>query len=160
MQKKARLILFVLFSIAFCLSSGAQEEYLSITANVAPQKVTQGDEGVLTIKIVPRNGIQISSHPNFMIVLDANDNLTFSKLFFTAAELNVETRAENETVFLDLEKKNEIRFKVNDTALIGRLNITGEIVFTAVFKDNWSLKTHQKFSASFFTNKNERIKKK
>lgn len=160
MQKKARLIIVVLILIVFCLSGNAQEEYLSITADVTPQRVTQGNEGVLIVKIVPRSGIQISSHPNFMIVLDPNDNLTFSKLFFTAAELNVETRAENETVFLDLEKKNEIRFKVNDSALIGRLNITGEIVFTAVFKDNWSLKTHQKFSASFFINKNERIKKK
>lgn len=159
MRKK---ILFTILTIIIGLQTGisANEDYLKINANVNPGKIKQGEEGVLSLKIVPKNGIKISTHPKFMIKLNPNDNLTFSKLFFTASELNFETKEENDTVFLDLEKENEISFKVNDSALIGRLNISGEVVFTAVFKDNWSLKTHQPFNVSFFSSKNNKSKKK
>ncbi|MCK4766534.1 MAG: hypothetical protein KAW12_30345 [Candidatus Aminicenantes bacterium] len=155
-------IFFIIISVIVVLHTGisAKEDYLKIDTNVNPGKIKQGEEGVLSIKIVPKNGIKISTHPKFMIKLNPNDNLTFSKLFFTASELNFETKEENDTVFLDLEKENEISFKVNDSALIGRINISGEVVFTAVFKDNWSLKTHQPFNVNFFSRKNNKLKKK
>lgn len=160
MQKKITLtlILTILFFLNFNIR--ANEDYLKITTSVNPKRIKQGEEGVLKIKITPKNGLKISSHPKFMIKLNPDDNLTFPKLFFTASELDFETTAENNTVFLNLEKENEISFKVNDSALIGKINISGEVIFTAVFKDNWSLKTHQSFNVSFFSLKNQKIKKK
>lgn len=160
MQKKlfSAFILSTLLLVNFNIS--ANDDYLKITAEVIPKRIKQGEEGVLILKITPVDSIKISSHPKFMIKLNPSDHLIFSKLFFTASELNFETKAENNTVFLNLEKKNEISFKVSDTALIGKINISGEVIFTAVFKDNWSLKTHQPFKVDFYSIKNLKLKKK
>ncbi|MCK5057030.1 MAG: hypothetical protein KAT34_10265 [Candidatus Aminicenantes bacterium] len=159
MQKNTFLIR-VLTILLLGFNSFAAEDYLNITAEVIPRRIKQGEEGVLTLKITPINDIRISSHPKFMIRLNPNDNLIFSKLFFTASELNVETTAENNMVYLNLEKKNEITFKVRESALIGQINISGGVIFTAVFKDNWSMKTHQSFNVGFFSIRNQKIKKK
>lgn len=160
MQKNTSLIIILAFIILLHFNISAKDDYLNITASVIPKRIKQGEEGVLKLKITPKNGIKISSHPKFMIKLKPSDNLIFSKLFFTASELNFETKAENNTVFLNLEKENEISFKVSDSALIGKINISGEIIFTAVFTDNWSLKTHQPFRVGFYSTKNNKLKKK
>lgn len=160
MLKTINAILIILFILSLPFNALAGQDYLKITTNITPGAIKQGEEGVLTIKVTPNNGVRISPHPKFMIKLNANDNLSFSKLFFTASELDFETKQEDDTVFLDLEKENEIRFKLNDSALIGRLRISGEVIFTAVFKDNWSLKTHQKFDVDFFSRRNSKLKKK
>lgn len=135
-----------------------QEEYLKISANVEPPRIKQGNEGILKIKITPKNGIKISSHPEFMIKLDKSNNLSFSKLFFTASELDFQTKQENGTVLLELGKEVDIRFKVTEDSLIGKHTIKGEVVFTAVFKDNWSLKTYQKFNVDFTSQRNLKTK--
>lgn len=142
------------------LGSTTEEDYLKIDANVAPRVVKQGAEGALKIKILPRPGIKISSHPEFMIRLDKNNNYRFSKLFFTASELDFRSRQENGSIFLDFGKEVFIAFKVNEDSLIGKHAISGEVVFTAVFKDNWSIKTYQRFNADFFSQKNEELKSK
>lgn len=160
MQKNTSLIRVLTILLFLGFNNFAAQDYLNITADVIPKRIKQGEEGVLTLKITPVNDIRISSHPKFMIKLNPSDNLIFSKLFFTASELNVETTAEDNTVYLNLEKKNEITFKVSDSALIGQINISGEVIFTAVFKDNWSLKTHQPFNVGFFSIRNQKIKKK
>jgi len=160
MQKKIFYIAAIFLIFTLHISVCAKEDYLTISASVEPERIKQGEEGTLTIKITPINGIRISSHPKFIIVMDPNESLTFSKMFFTASELDFETQSANGTVFLNLEKENEIRFKVNESALIGRHNISGEVIFTAVFKDNWSLKTHQRFDISFYSRKNTKIKKR
>jgi len=160
MQKNTSLIRVLTILLLLGFNCFAAENYLNITADVIPKRIKQGEEGVLTLKITPVNGIRISSHPKFMIKLNPSDNLIFSKLFFTASELNFETTAEDNTVYLNLEKKNEITFKVNDSALIGKINISGEVIFTAVFKDNWSVKTHQPFNVGFFSTRNPKTKKK
>jgi hypothetical protein len=156
MQKKTYFVLIFLFAIM--LSSASEEDYLKIDASVEPRSVKQGEEGALKIKITPKNGIKISSHPEFMIRLDKNSNFSFAKSFFTASELDFQTRHENEAVFLELEKELSVFFKVNADALIGKHTISGEILFTAVFKDNWSLKTYQKFNVDFFSLKNEKAR--
>ncbi len=138
------------------LSLHAQEEYLKIDANVTPDNVRQGKEAVLKIKITPRTGIKISSYHGFMIKLDDNPNLSFPKVFFTDRELDINTIQEKDVVYLELEKEIPIIFKVKDTALIGKQKISGEVVFTAVFKDNWSLKTYQKFNTDFSSKKKRR----
>jgi hypothetical protein len=136
----------------------AQEDYLKITASVEPRSIKQGEEGAFKIKIIPKNGIKISSHPEFIIRLDKNNNFSFPKLFFTASELDFQIRQENDSVFLELDKEVNIPFKVNEDSLIGKHKISGEIIFTAVFKDNWSLKTYQRFNADFVSKKNGKIK--
>lgn len=162
MQKKIYFVLVILIVGAFTSMQYPQEDYLKITANVEPLSIKQGKEGILKIKIIPRNGIKISSHPEFIIKLDKNNNLAFSKVFFTSSELDFSTSQENGTVFLDLEKEVPIYFKVNEDSLIGKHKISGEVVFTAVLKDknNWALKTYQKFYADFVSKKNFNIKVK
>ena len=95
-----------------------------------------------------------------MIKLDKNNNLSFSKVFFTASELDFQTKQENNVVFLELEKEVSILFKVNEESLIGSQKIRGEVVFTAVFNDNWSVKTYQKFNVNFVSRKNFKVKSK
>lgn len=136
----------------------SQEDYLKISTNVTPKTILQGEEGILKIKITPRNGLKISSHPELIIKLENNSGFSFPKVFFTASELNFQTKQENDAILLDLEKEIEIPFKVNKNSLIGKHKISGEVVFTAVFKDQWSLKTYQKFITNFFSKKN--LKKK
>lgn len=158
MQKKT-LIVIVVFLVG-ALFLFPQEDYLKITASVEPQYILQGEEGVLKIRISPRNGLKISSHPEFMIKFDKNNSLSFSKVFFTASELDFPTVQEEDHVFLELDKEVTINFKVNEDALIGKQEIWGEVIFTAVFKDNWSVKTYQRFGVDFSSRKNLAIRSK
>ena len=54
----------------------AQDEFLKIECAVAPRQIQQGNEGLLRIKIIPRNGVRISANPEFLIRLDENENLS------------------------------------------------------------------------------------
>ena len=159
-QMKKIIFFLILLPIFFFTSDPSQEDYLKIAANVVPERVRQGEEGTLKIKITPKDGIKISSHPEFIIKLDDNNSLTFSKIFFTASEMDFQTIQEKEVILLDLEKEIEIPFKLKENSLIGKHKISGEVIFTAVFKDNWSLKTYQKFIAQFRASRNSNIKKK
>lgn len=154
-----KLVLCGFFLMIFCIYQFSQEEYLKIVTTVSPRTIFQGEEGILKIKITPKNGIKISSHPEFIIKLETNMDITFPKMFFTASELNFQTKQENETIILDLEKEIEIPLKVNENSLIGKHKISGEVIFTAVSQDNWSLKTYQKFITDFFSKKNQKLKK-
>ena len=160
MRKKIQIVLqLLIFTLCASLQYG-QVDYLRISANVEPLKIKQGNEGILKIKITPKAGYKISTHPEFIIKLDQNNNLSFSKLFFKASELDFQTKQENGTVLLELEEKEvEIRFKVNDDSLLGKQTIRGEIIFTAVNKkDNWALKTYQRFNTEFSSRQNRNIK--
>jgi len=156
-KKFSLLFLMILTLTVFHFS---QEDYLKISTNVTPKTILQGEEGILKIKITPKNGLKISSHPELIIKLESNSGFSFPKVFFTASELNFQTKQENDAILLDLEKEIEIPFKVNKNSLIGKHKISGEVVFTAVFKDQWSLKTYQKFITNFFSKKNLKKKKK
>jgi hypothetical protein len=158
MQKKSCFVLLLIFAVS--LISASQEDYLKISASVEPRVIKQGEEGNLKIKVTPKAGLKISSHPEFMIKLDKNDNFSFPKLFFTASELDFQTRKEKDAVFLELDKEVTILITVNEDSLIGKQKVSGEIIFTAVFKDNWSLKTYQKFTVDFTSKRNLKLKKK
>lgn len=157
-----RIVIFiiVILNIFIYTNQSSQEDYLKIVTNVTPERVQQGEEGILKIKITPKDHIRISSHPEFIIKLDQTNTLIFPKIFFTSSELDFQTKQEQETVYLELNKEVEIPFKLSETSLIGKHTINGEIIFTAVFKDNWSLKTYQKFTAGFRASRNTKIKKK
>jgi hypothetical protein len=146
---------FLLFGSAFC-----QDDFLKVECTVSPHSIMQGNEGLLKIKIVVRNGIRISANPEFMIKLDENENLSFSKIFFAGSELNLPITQEKEGIFLDPQKEIEVPFKVSESALLGNLTVSGEIIFTIFFQDKWSIKTSQKFVANFVARKNFKIKKK
>lgn len=158
MHKKIFTILTGLFFLT--ISSHSQEDYLKIDTIVNPTSICQGQGGVLKIKITPRSDIKISSFLGFMIKLDDNENLSYPKVFFTASELDLQSKQENDSLFLELAKEIPIPFKVNGNSLIGKHKISGEVVFTAVFKDNWSLKTYQKFYADFISIRNQKDGKK
>jgi len=143
------------FSNAFC-----QDEFLKIECAVSPRSILQGTDGLLKIKIDVRADIKISANPEFMIRLDENENLSFSKIFFAGSELNLPTTQEKEGIFLDPQKEIEVPFKLNESALIGNLTVSGEVIFTMLFQDKWSVKTGQKFTANFVSRRNFKIKKK
>lgn len=147
--------LIFLFGSAFC-----QDEFLKIECSVSPRSIRQGNEGSLKINIFVRNGIRISANPEFMIKFDANENLSFSKMFIAGSELNLPITQEKGGIFLDPQKEIEIPFKLSESALLGNLAVSGEIVFTIFFQDNWSIKTSQKFLANFVSRRNFNIKKK
>lgn len=159
MQKKRYIIIFF-FSLICFLIGASDEDYLKIDAKVNPKNIKKGEEGILKIKITPKSPIKISSHPEFLIKLDNNLDLSFPKIFFTASELDFQTMQDTGTVILDLEKEIEIPFKVNKDVSQSKHIINGEVVFTAVFKDNWSVKTYQKFNTQFSSSKEDKTKKK
>lgn len=158
MRKKIYTILACIFFLA--ITSYSQEDYLKIATSVNPINICQGKGGVLKIKITPRSDIKISPFLGFMIKLDDNANLSYPKVFFTASELDLQSKQENDTLYLELAKEIPIPFKVNGNSLTGKHKISGEVVFTAVFKDNWSLKTYQKFYADFISIRNQKESKK
>ena len=149
------ICLFLFFANGFC-----QDEFLKIECSVSPRQILQGNEGLLKIKIIVRNGIKISANPEFLIRMDENESLSFAKIFFAGSELNLPTTQEKEGVFLDPQKEIEVPFKLNEGALIGNLTVSGEVIFTMLFPDNWSVKTTQKFSADFVSRRNYKIRKK
>lgn len=147
----------------FTLAAYPQDEYLKIDTSVSPSSISRGEEGVLKIKITPRSDIKIpsiSSHLGFMIKFEDDANLSFPKVFYTASELDLQMKQENDSVYLDFEKEIPITFKVTEDSLAGKHQINGEVIFTAVFKDNWSVKTHQKFNADFSSKGNRKTRKK
>lgn len=138
----------------------AQDDLLKIECAVSPRQILQGSEGLLKIKIIVPSGVKISANPEFLIRMDGNDNLSFAKFFFAGSELNLPTSQENAGVFLDPQKEIEVPFMLNEGALLGNLTVSGEVIFTMLFPDNWSVKTTQKFSAGFVSRRNYKIKKK
>jgi hypothetical protein len=152
--------LLIICLISFFYSAFCQEEFLKIECAVSPRSILQGNDGLLKIKIIVRNDIKISANPEFMIRLDENENLSFSKFFFAGSELNLPTTQEKEGIFLDPQKEIEVPFKLNENTLIGNLTVSGEVIFTMLFQDNWSVKTTQKFTANFVSRRNFKIKKK
>jgi hypothetical protein len=158
MTKRPLSLLFLLL-----LSTGlqfAQDDFLRIECTVSPHEVRQGNEGLLKIRILVRNGVKISANPEFLIRMDEDDNLSFAKMFFTGSELNLPTTQENDGVFLDPQKEIEVPFKLSEGALLGNLTVSGEVVFTMLFPDSWSVKSTQKFSAGFVSRRNYKIRKK
>ncbi len=159
-----RILLVLLLILSFSgTNDGSQDDLLKIVTSIKPKYIRQGMEGELSIKILPAQGIKIASNPDIRINLNKNDNIQFSKVFFTGSELDFKTIQEDDLVFYDFETDKEgktISFKVNDASLIGKQKLNGEVVFTATFKDKWSVKTFQKFSAEFVSTRNRNIKKK
>ena len=157
------ITLIVLFVLIPGIHDSAQDDLLKILTSVKPKVIKQGMEGELSIKITPVQGVRISSNPDIRINLNQNENIQFSKVFFTGSELDLKTIKEDTLVYYDFENDEEektISFKVNDSSLIGKQKLNGEVVFTATFKDKWSVKTYQKFSAEFISARNGNAKKK
>lgn len=154
-----------LFLLLCCLflaggSASAQDELLKIECAVTPRQILQGEEGLLKMKIVVRDGVRISANPEFLIRLNENESLSFAKIFFAGSELNLPTTQDKDGVFLDPRKEIEVPFMLSEDALLGNLTVSGEVVFTMLFPDNWSVKTTQKFSAGFVSRRNYKIRKK
>ena len=160
MLKKTITLIFLILCAYVYLSPAGPEDLIKISVIIEPGRIKQGNEGVLKIRIVPKTNIKISSHPKFMIRLYENRNLSFPKLFFTASELDFKTRQEKNSTYLELEKDIDIRFKVNPDSLLGRQQIRGEVIFTAVFRDNWSMKTYQRFQVDFVSQRNRKLRAK
>lgn len=154
-----------LFLFLCCLflaggSAPAQDELLKIECSVTPRQILQGEEGLLKMKIVVRDGVRISANPEFLIRLNENESLSFAKIFFAGSELNLPTTQDKDWVFLDPRKEIEVPFTLSEDALLGNLSVSGEVVFTMLFPDSWSVKTTQKFSAGFVSRRNYKIRKK
>lgn len=157
MRVKTLILTTIIFLTGFFAQ--AQEDYLKIDITVNPSLIGRGEQGILKLKITPRSDLKISSIPGFMIKFDDNQNLSFPKVFYTASELDLESKQEKDTVYYEFGKEIPLPFKVSNNSLLGKQKISGEIIFTAIFKDNWSLKTYQKFYADFISKKDNKVKK-
>ncbi|MEN8152388.1 MAG: hypothetical protein ABFR75_00070 [Acidobacteriota bacterium] len=154
------LILLIILSLTG-FNKSSQDELIRLKTSVNPKVIRQGQEGELSIKIIPTEGIRISSNPDIRINFNKNENIQFSKVFFTGAELDYNTIQEDNFIFYKFdEEEKSIRFKVKDTSLTGKQRLNGEVIFTAIFKDKWSVKTFQKFSAGFTSRKSKNLKKR
>ncbi len=158
-MRRKNYLLFMLFLLIAGGKSFTEDNYLKIKTVIDPKRIKQGESGVLKIKIEPSSLIQISSYPELKIKLTDNKNLHFSKVFFNSSELGFKTIKMNNFIFLEMDKEIPIEFKVKEDSPVGKITIDGEVIFIAVFKDNWSLKTYQKFSISFSSRKNYNLKK-
>jgi len=159
-MRKIPITLLIILSL-LSITNSSQDELLKLKTSVSPKMIRQGQEGELSIKITPNEGIRISSNPDIKIVLNKNENIQFSKVFFTGAELDYQTIQEDNFIFYKFdEEEKSIRFKVKDSAFTGKQRLNGEVIFTAIFKDGWSVKTFKKFSVGFISGKGRNLKKK
>lgn len=156
MQKKI-FITYILL-LVFLVAGDSQIKLLKIEAQVSPYRIKQGNDGTLKLKIEPIPAIKIASHPELRIKLSDNQDIECNKYFFNSSELGFKTIKEENTIFLEIQDKEiPITFKLKEDALLGTRRIHGEVIFTAVFRDNWSLKTYQRFTAYFESRKNPQI---
>ncbi len=161
MIKLKFILLFIIFTFINQTIFSNENTFIKIEATVEPEIIIIGQEGILKIKITALDSVMISSSPEFVVRLNDSENgIIFAKNFFTASELEFKTKQEGLNVFLDLEKKILIPFKIDESYPLSQHKISGNVIFTAVEKkDNWSVKTFKNFSTTYFKSKKLKIKK-
>ena len=63
-MRKIFLILFIILSL-HGINNSSQDELIKLEISVSPKVIRQGQEGELSIKIIPIEGIRISSNHTF-----------------------------------------------------------------------------------------------
>jgi len=136
--------------LLLCSPRAGAEDFLLIRAECLPRSLLPGAEGQLHLNIQPRpeRKIRIAGQPELIVRLDEQSALIFNKVFFTASELDFPSRMEDGLVLLEMDREITIPFRMAEAAPPGPCPLSGEVVFTAVFPDGWSMKTFQKFSVS------------
>lgn len=150
----SRNVIFpILLIVLFSLFSAAKEEApLKVEASISPKRLSRGQEGKITLKVLVDKGIAISSQPSFIIEFSSSEEVIFPKNFFTASDLEIETIEESGEEYLDLKEPIEIPFSVSLQARRGNHILQGKIKYFACYKEEgWCLKSSTKFSASFYT---------
>ncbi len=150
------------FWLIFFLSNffvTAQNEFLKIELQAKPKELRRGEEGTLLIKIEPRDDLKVLLYPEFIICFEESRNFIFNKYFFTANELNVETETFNQIACLKFSEELSFPFQIGENAFLGTQILSGEIIYTVMFKDSWSVKTSQKFSLPLTILKERKAKK-
>ncbi len=157
MKYNVSIFILILLTYFNCIAEDKKENsFLNIKVSTNKKILQAGENAILILNFSLLNeDNKISSHPELLIKIEENNSsITLKKFFFTASELDYKTKKNKNFVFLDLDKELKIPFTVNQEALEGRHQIIGELIFTIVFKDGWSMKTFQKFNTSFFVREN------
>jgi hypothetical protein len=156
--KKLVFSLVVVFSIFLLAVAQQDEACLKVEASVRPRWLSRGQEGKVILEIKLAKGITINPQPSFVVECTPSQELIFPKNFFTASDLEIEIKEEDNQEYLNLEKPIEIPFTVNLEAKRGHHTFEGKIKYFAFSKEeDWCLKSTEKFSASFYT-RSTRIK--
>lgn len=137
----------------FSLLCGSQEdELLKVESSINPRQLSRGQEGKIVLKLSIKEGIIISSQPDFIIEFSPQDDIVFPKNFFTASDLNVGVLENEGDNALDLSQPVGIPFTVSLLAKRGSHILEGRIKYFARSRaEGWCLKSNAKFSASFST---------
>lgn len=147
-----KYVFLCLLILSFLFLALAEEtEFLKIEASIVPKNLLSGKEGKVVLKLGLKESITISPQPFFIIELDPNEDLAFSKNSFTESDLKIEILEESGDKSLNLKKPVEIPFSVRLKAKPGSHSLEGKIKYFARAKEQgWCLKSKAKFTASYF----------
>lgn len=141
---KAKYCLALIILLFFPIS--AQNEFLKVELRSDPRSLARGSDAILLIKIEPRQDLKVLLYPEFVIRFEEDQNFSFNKSFFTGNELAIETETVEQLSYFKFQEELKIPFLVNENAFLGTQILSGEITYTVMFRDNWSVKTSQKIS--------------
>jgi hypothetical protein len=131
----------------------SRDGLLKVESFVSPLRLARGEAGKVVFRVKVKDGLTISPLPSFIIEFAPNDELVFSKPFYTASDLGVEIQdGDKGKDALSFKKEIAIPFMVNPKAARGVHVLNGRIKFFAISKgEGWCLKSTAKFSATYST---------
>ena len=142
----------LVFFLALVLLAGGQDDFLGVEASIVPRRLSRGEEGAVILKLSLQEGTTISPKPDFTIELKPCPELVFPKNFYTASDLEIETKENDGKESLDLSHPIRISFTVAGEAGKGSHILEGRIKYFARSQnEDWCVKTTAKFFVPFFT---------
>ena len=149
----------VVIAFGFVLSAGFSQtgtgqdtELLKAECSVVPPRLSRGQSGKIVIRFAVPEGVEISPHPDFVIEFNPGPELTFSKNFFTARDLEIEVSEKPDGEALKLDRSVEIPFTVSTEAKRGTHRLEGRVkYFARSLRENWCVKETVRFAAGFYT---------
>lgn len=146
---------------AFVLAGPVEaDDLLKIDGSIRPRRLAQEQEGLVVLKLSIPSDIRVIPHPYFIIEFTSVPEIAFPKTFFTASDLEMEIREDEEVRYLVFEAPVEIPFKVQPDARRGSHVLEGRIRYFALSTgEGWVLKTSSKFSIPFVTTASSAAKK-
>ena len=131
----------------------SRDGLLRVEGSIQPLRLSRGETGRIILKIKVKPGISVSPQPSFIIEFTPNEEVVFSKPFYTASDLNVEVlEVEKGKEALSFSKPLEIPFTIRAKASRGLHVLEGRVrYFAASRSEGWCLKNTAKFSAIYTT---------
>lgn len=128
------------------------DDLLKIEGSIRPRRLAPEQEGRVVLKLSIPPNIRVIPQPYFIIEFTSVPEIAFPKTFFTASDLEMEVKEDEDVRHLALAVPVEIPFKVLPEARRGSHVLEGRIRYFALSTgEGWCLKTASKFSIPFVT---------